>query len=269
MRFCYQFSVVIICLVLVLFSCGKRGADGPKIGGDDSGDTVVIKKMMVPVKIASDKLTTEYFYEPKGAMLKEIRISTGYRYLFFYTENRLLLRAEIHVKDKQVFLADYRRDKAGKLTKVTTFDLHEKVFTPTGYYTVLYNSNNQLTRIGSVDAISPLFNEKLFEFDTYGNVKHMKVVNGSKTTTSDLTYDDKNGIYKNVLYAELIFLVFDDLNFLHANHNIINCTNEQMPSENIQTSYEYDEAGFPVKMVVTKDKNKDTYKITYKTVTME
>ncbi len=66
----------------------------------------------------------------------------------------------------------------------------------------------------------------------------------------EYTYDAKNGIFKNVLYASLLFLEVPYEFFCPTSNNWLSQKNIPMPKEHIDFTYTYNADEYPSQMIV-------------------
>jgi hypothetical protein len=274
MKFLWIMKSISLCLfILTANSCKKTsGTFAPETGPDTDGESEPVeKKLILPVKMVYDRLTTEFDYLPNTALLKEIRKSTGYRYIFLYDSKNLLFEYQIYQNDKLAYFAQFARDAQDNITKIIRFDVdleYGHTYFPKGNYQVEFNSKKQLSKIQAYGANKKLMEERNLEYDTQNSLVKITSKAEGMESVANLQYDQKNGIYKNIAYLPLILIVHEDATLLNSMHNVIRYNDSSNPAEDRTASYEYNPNNYPSKMMVNRKSWKENHLITYKEVNL-
>ncbi|ETZ20614.1 hypothetical protein [Pedobacter sp. V48] len=102
----------------------------------------------------------------------------------------------------------------------------------------------------------------IWSYSPAGNVSGI-IVKGSPSDTSPIkyTHDEKNGVFKNVQHAQLLFLEMGYSFFCADVNNRLSYSNTDKPLENTDFSYQYNSDDYPKQ--ITMLQSKQTFKITY------
>jgi hypothetical protein len=245
-------------------SCKKKIADAqPNLNAEPEP---VVKKVFIPVKIVYDRLTTQFDYLPNTSLLKEIRKSTGYRYVFLYNDQQQLSEYRIYQNDKFSYFAQVARNTEGKITKIVKFDVepvYQQSYYPRGQYTLEFDHKNQLSKILDFGADKKLIWEKTLEYDDAGNMTKISTDEAGIKTRADLSYDSKNGIYKNISFMPVVFVLHQDADMLGNGNNILSYSQTLNTEDDRLVTYDYNTDNYPSKMMVTRKSWKETHLVTY------
>lgn len=222
-------KLVLSALVLagLMFTSCKNDDNVPAEEG-----TVDVSKMYLPLKITADGYTTNYTYNNKGQLTK-IAESDGYEYTFTYSGNQLVEFIEKEGANKTT----YTYSQTGNIIKLNAEEL---------YNGEEYSS----TATFEVDERGNLINDGFFtySYDQAGN--NIKVV-ASEDSVANLTFDNKNGIFKNLNIPKWVSNWMLGYNTSLVNNALtFSFVSEEDPEDNNSAtlSYEYNADGYPVKM---------------------
>jgi hypothetical protein len=250
--------VVLAAHFLFFMACKKISSKKKEETGVPAEQPV---KTFVPLKFESDQLQITFKYQENTANLIEITGSDGYAMTITY-KNQQPYEIKKMKNNKSFQLVDYVKDKQG-LPKARAFDENGSVFTPTGYYILDYDQNQQLGKIRYYKDNGELFRESTLSY-SLGNVTARIQSNypgGSKST--HYTYDLKNGIFKHIKYPERLLLETRYPFFSAGQNNILSSTGIETPQENITYNYEYNADGYPSQLMITDHNVKQSFKVTY------
>lgn len=219
------------------------------------------KKILIPVKIKSDKLTLTLDYQPGTALLTKISNTDKSHILITYKPT--YYRVE-QFKDNVLYhYADFLLSDT-KATKVHSFDSFGRVDVPTGNYTLGCNSADQLVNIKDYNAANEFILERIMSYTTAGNLSELKLIDKQgKINVVEYAYDNKNGIFKNVKHSQLLFLEIAYPFLCPASNNWLSCKNTKVSNEQVTYSYSYNADEYPSRMVIEDSKGKQTFDITY------
>ena len=243
---------------LFLMACKKNSSKKREETGNPTEQPV---KRFVPLKLESDELQIAFKYQENTANLIEILASDGHTMTITY-KNKQPYEIRKMKNNKPFQLVDYVKDKEG-LPKARSFDESGPVFTPTGYYILDYDQNQQLGKIRFYKDNGELFRESALTY-SLGNVTAQIQSNypgGVKNL--QYTYDLKNGIFKHINCLERLVLEIRYPFFSASQNNILSSSGTETPLENITYSYEYNADNYPSKLMITAHNRKQTFKITY------
>ena len=204
--------------------------------------TVDISKMYLPLKITADDYTTIYTYNNKGQVTKIVE-SDGYEYIFNYSGNQLV--EVINIDD--TYKTTYTFTQSGtKLTLNMKGEFNGQTQT----------DSEELT----LDSKGNLINDGYFtySYDANGNIVKMASDDGEEIK---LTFDSKNGIFKNLNLPKWIstYILENQTNLVN-NTLSVNLTSEDFPEDNFSgtVKYEYNADNYPVKLESSSSSN-ETY----------
>ena len=221
----------------------------------------VTKKQLIPIKFVSDKLSLTFEYQAGTTLMTKISHSDNSHTLISYQPK--YYRVE-QVKNNTVYhYADFILTD-GKATKVHTFDSFGRVDIPTGHYTLGYNLKGELAEIVDYNVSNELILKKEISYDAAGNIVELKVADKqNKTTLFEYKSDNKNGIFKNVNHARLLFLEIADDFLCPDVNNWLSSKNALIPQQDIKFSYLYNADDYPTQMIMEGPQGKQTFTITY------
>ncbi|MHA4894169.1 fasciclin domain-containing protein [Pedobacter sp. PWIIR3] len=154
---------------------------------------------------------------------------------------------------------DYVTNTAGEVTRQNIFNYVTDTVNGSniGKYDYTYDSQNRLTTIAKA---VPLWDEAYTMSLTYGSTGNLSTYSSRNITASVLTFDTKNGIFKNV---KKLYLLDRDTNYpwgyFSVANNLIKVT---VPgSAEVNVAIEYNADNYPSKVTY----GEDVYTITYKT----
>ena len=212
---------------LMFTSCDKNDDNNTTEEG-----TVDVSKMYLPSKIVSDDGTTVFTYNNK-AQLTKITESDGYEYTFTYSGEQLVEFTEKEGANKTI----YTYSQTGNIIKLNAEEV---------YNGETYNS----TATFEVDEKGNLINDGFFtySYDQAGN--NIKVI-ADEDSVANLTFDNKNGIFKNLNIPKWVSNWMLGYNTSLVNNALtFSFVSEEDPEDNNSAtlSYEYNADGYPVKM---------------------
>lgn len=254
-------TLTMIGVIFLIVSCKKS-----KIHREEPTDTdkpVIIdpvKKLLIPIKFESKNLTINIKYIENSALISEVNSSDGYRIRITYETQlpfKYLYRNNVHFK------SIYFRKTTNTDLKVTFFDVDGKVDTPTGSLLLTRDAKEHLISIQtSGSGPSYPYKESIWLYSSDGNVSGI-MIKGSPEDANPIkyTHDEKNGIFKNVKHAQLLFLEMG-YNFFCADvNNRLSYLNTDKPTENTEYIYQYNTDDYPTQFTIVQ--SKQTFKITY------
>ncbi|MFA4868114.1 MAG: hypothetical protein WC623_07945 [Pedobacter sp.] len=258
---------VAFCALIVLLSCKKETKppiEEPKPKKEEPTLPVPKDKgEYIPIKLEAEGTTLTLKYKENTALLTEIVDSDGNKTVIIYNTDGFPQKLEKY-KNGKLFFIDYYEQKDKKLTnKIQSFD-HDAITnrtSPNGYYTLTYN--DQL-RIGTIDYYNN--NKKLIKTSDlyYSESLNLSEISSTEHKTIAYTYDLKNGISSNIPFSDLFTLQLEHWFLKCKNNNLTTMLNQESPQNNIDISYEYNDNGYPSKVILTSAKMKQSITITYK-----
>lgn len=247
----YLLFISLVSLSVVLFvSCGDDD--------DNNGECCENEKMIPEKMVSSEGETIEFKYDSQKRLVAIVSThSDGDKDIdstYYDTQNRVIKHVEIN----------YWKDN-----NVEKSERYEENFT--------YNSNGTITGEfsgeGASESRTYVIDENACLTDNWESASYVydskkrliKELDGSYSATYE--YDDKHGIFENVVTPKWYLLAFVDDDYLPINwlNNARKKTSIDGSDQEIETySYTYNQTGYPSKVEVTAyDGDKTSYVLTY------
>lgn len=232
-------KIVLTVFILTGFMFASCNDDDNKAGEDG---TVDVSKIYLPLKITAEDNTITYTYNEKGQVTK-IAQSNSYDFTFNYAENKLVEVISVFQELKRT----YTFSQSGtKITLNIEKDYNGPIGTDSEELTI--DNNGNLIQNGFL----------IYSYDANGNIVKMTSDNGNQT---NLTYDTKNGIFKNLKLPQWVIVhILDNQTNLVNNMVSSNFTSEDNPENNFSKTveYQYNADNYPVK-IESLSSTSDTY----------
>jgi hypothetical protein len=200
---------------------------------EDEGN-VAADKVYLPKKYITPDYTVDFTYDASKKLTK-YSDSDGYIYSFTYNGNELIS----FESENEISKDTYTFTKQGNvITLQITGEVGEDTFTDTQTLTVDNNGN--------------LLNDGYYSYtyDAKGNVTKMS----SADEQLIYTYDDKNGMFKNLNLPKWVIVYFlSEQGHIVNNATSFSYTDEEFPEDNYsaQIQYEYNADNYPTKGTMT------------------
>ncbi|MBB2150788.1 hypothetical protein [Pedobacter gandavensis] len=260
--------LVVLCFILLGYGCQKneesvlaptKDKEKPK----EPEKPIPAKPVMVPSGITTTNLRTEFKYEGETSRLTEITQSDGRITKFFYRPDGTPLTYEYYKDNKLQQYLDYFLNKEGQIYKISLFDGKS---TSSGYYSIIYNEEGQISEVKKYGVNSKIFEEEKIGYDSLGNANSIAVTNNGKTTTRSSTYDDRAGIYQHIPYLQLFLLTQQQSSMIFSKSNPLQI--DYLPTAVVGSvyTYEYNTNNYPSSLSRKQGNAIETMKITYKTI---
>lgn len=210
---------------LMFTSCDKNDDDASQNEGN----------VYLPTKINSSDYTTIFNYDDNGLLTKIVE-SDGYEYTFSYSGDQLVEFVESETYQGNSYVTTYTFSQSGN---TITID-----------YVYEYNGgSNSGTSTLEVDNKGYLINDDYFAYtyDANGNTVKMTSKYGDEAT---LTFDSKNGIFKNIKLPQWVLSYFLGYQTNHINNALsFEFVSTEDPEDNNSGTivYEYNNDGYPTK----------------------
>ncbi|MBE9601814.1 hypothetical protein [Pedobacter sp. MC2016-24] len=257
-------ALVFIMLLLPLISCKKNKR--PKSKDDiETPDESPGKKNYLPVKFESSSLHIYLKYKEGTKLLTEINGSDGERILITYTSAQIPLKLEKYKQTTLVKLIDYHKDGQQQITQCTSFDYDaiNRTYIPLGDINIGYDVKAQINNLKFFDDLNKFTKALTLLYNSTGNLSVVEVTAQTGNNTLNYTYDQQTGIYKHVPYAALFSIALEHYFFSSSNNNLLNFSNQKNSVEDTTYTYEYNQEGYPIQMIVSQNKTTQRFKISY------
>lgn len=233
-------KLILSAFVLAGFMFTSCNDDDNKVAEEG---TVDVSKIYLPLKITGDDYTANYTYNNKGQVTK-IAESDGYEYTFVYSGNQLVEFVE--------------KDNGGKTTYTFTQSGTTISLKMVGVYgTETYEDTGTL----EIDAKGNLVNDGYFTYIYDANGNNIKVDSNDGDGTANITFDDKNNVFKNLNLPKWVsnYLLGNTSTF--NNPLSFNFVSSEDPEDNNSATvvYVYNADGYPTKVTTTGTDNTGTY----------
>ncbi|NRF40261.1 hypothetical protein [Pedobacter foliorum] len=255
----FKCVAIISGVVLLISSCTKNKP--PKEEKDTPVVKEPLKKVLLPIKLESGNLVINLKYNENSTLISEVKTSDGYRFKPTYKDE--LPSQYDKYANKTLIQSIYCIRVPNKDLKVTFFNIDGQAYSPTGSLVLKQNLQNQISSIlASGSGHSYPYKESECHYSSSGNLSDITIKNSPTNNTSiTYTYDEKNGIFKNVQHCQLLFLAINFQLFSADVNNRLSYSNTGTPGENTNFTYQYNADGYPTQFTITK--SKQTFKITY------
>ena len=219
---------------------------------DKNDDDIVENNDVVPVKMSSKDSNMELSYDDQNRLVKLSDTSEGTygQVTYSYSSvSELEYSGEELTKITEVYNSTYNENQSSSTTEYT-FSKSNNIITV--YYKTIEDGS---TYTGSENLVIDekkylVTNEDYtYFYNTQGNI--VKMSDGD--TESLFEFDDKNGVFKNVKTPQWVLEHFFGMGMFFINNPVkYTYTDENFPEENesFSISYQYNTAGYPIKMSI-------------------
>ncbi|WP_110833725.1 hypothetical protein [Pedobacter nutrimenti] len=216
---------------------------------------------VLPVKFESQSRIILLKYLPNTNLLSQIEDKSGTKEVIRYTKDQLINGFESYENGKLVYTADFFRDEKQRLITVNQFKENGPVSTPTGYYTLEYNSADQVSKIKSYNPGKKLLSSKTLLYDELSNLVNEQIDFPLPQESNSYRYDQKKGICSAIANAFILSLESRHKFFASAAHNLLS-REGTIAAKNFTFLYQYKTNDYPDQFTLT-GQNAETFQITY------
>lgn len=232
-------------IIIFIFSCNTEPTDAPY---EETNDSTLLKRIIYD-KDTADEYSETFNYN--GNKLISVDYGDGSKNVYTY-ENDNLIKDEYFSEGILMHYASLEYDSNGKLITFTENWLENAGWdNRIAKHELSINSDNTIT-----DEVYQSFNgaelefyqTRLIKFDDYTNIKEY----GNNEYYSSYTYDNKNGMFKNVHAIEVLNLL-SEIEFgasIYGNKNNVTSFKENgddIVNEYYDTyEYTYNENNYPI-----------------------
>lgn len=232
-------KLVLSAFVLAGFfftSCDDKETEG-------NDEKVDVSKIYLPLKMTSGSYTTNFSYNAKGQVVK-IKESDGFEYVFNYNGKQLV---EI-IEDSGAANGGYKT--------VYTFSQSGSTVT-LNMEAVINGEKYQDKQNLQLDSKGNLISDGFFTYTYDANGNAVKMHSNSGVAT--LTYDTKNGIFKNMNLPQWVLSYILEYQINHINNVLsFSFVSEDVEDNNSGTAkYEYNADGYPTKAIIDSDADEE------------
>ena len=215
----------------------------------------------IPVKLESSTHSVVFKYIGESNSLLSADNGAGKKVIITY-ENKQMKGLLIYEANK-FYSVDFFRDEQERIIKVSQYKQTEYFDIPLGSYTIEYNEQQQISQVTYYSERNVLQRTKSFSY-ARSNDQMGIITETSGTESTRYTYDQKNGLFKNVANAQFIALETGDQFFLSAEHNLLSISGTS-PKNDLTCSYEYNTDDYPSLINWLTPQANMVFKVSYKT----
>ncbi|MBC8984732.1 hypothetical protein H9X96_02965 [Pedobacter sp. N36a] len=260
-----------LCCILLSYSCSKnQGLPDPAKKKEKPKDPEKPvppgNSVLIPTTIKSQNLLMTFKYEAESNLLTELIQSDGWVTKFFYRKDGTPMEQEYHKDNKLQQKISYVHSKEGMVEKILLFD--KSGTTSTGSYFLVQDEKKRTTQLKKLDPRGKLVEEENISYNPQGNIISVLVTNNGNTTAMTSTYDNRPGIYRNIPYFQLLFLIQPQVQSraIYSNNNPLRLDYLPLSITSSSFTYEYNSNNYPSNLDIKKEKHTETLKITYKKI---
>jgi len=261
----YKKTAILLVLTITNFTVAcKKDADKKTTAPDvEKPGAVIEEKLLLPIQLGSgnSKITFSYL---ENHSISKIEYADGKTTVMRYNTLGRPVALMRYKNDELYAETDYRYDQNGLLIKGTKISVDGIDFHPSGYFTLVYNSDSQLATINYFNVDDKLTDTQQRSYNTAG------ILVTDKSNTASLmvnyVYDEKNGLFKNAKYGWLLALEQENLLFLSSANNIRTVSYPMKTEMNANYSYTYNASNYPETITITLNGKATAYKVSYKEI---
>lgn len=262
-----QYQPLLILIVLLILACKKSVPLKKEILKEENP----VGHTLIPLKLESKGLTLHLKYKENTALLTEITSNDGLKTLISYTDGLHLSKLEKYKNEKLYYSVYYEKDSKQSINKVILFKYNDLShnYTPDGFYLLTYNDSDQLTGINyhNNNSTNSLIKSATRIYSLSGNLLAINTLDyPDQANVIEYSFDNKKGISSNISHSYLFALESEHWFLMSSLNNILGYNNQKAIAENVSFNYEYNEDGYPSKMIMTKNGTTQNLTITYKTL---
>ncbi|MCD0488417.1 hypothetical protein LPB86_09260 [Pedobacter sp. MC2016-14] len=220
------------------------------------------KKAYLPQTITYNKVTYTFSYVKDLSSISKIDISNGKRLDFSYNIYGFLV--SFYEGDNLYTEMDFNVNEVGNTESAYIFIVNEDkhVYKSDNNYSFQYNSLNQLTGVSVYNFANVLLSTQQLSYlkEPVQVLKQTKT-GGVVTDDQNYTYDNANGIFKNVLNIPALAVHLPELFLLCQGNNLTSVTGTKETATTI--TWTYDKNNYPTKGTVKKGSLTEEITVTY------
>lgn len=239
----------------------------PEKGADPDQEEPSSKKVLLPVLLGSSAKGTKLKYMDGKVLLTEFEEPEQQVSKITYNKEGSP-SGIVHYKNSKVTgFTTYYKAENGQVNKAerTVYNDKGTSLIVAGYFLISYNEKEQILLVKAYNKDNQLISEKTRSYTATGNISSMTIKTSSSHQVS-YTYDNKNGIFKHVPFAELLFLETANDYLRAGSNNLKGESSAQLPAIDRKFSYQYNTDDYPAEITVKKGNDTENLNITYKTI---
>lgn len=261
----YHFAALF--LLLLVLACKETKNHEPEVRKPEPPPVKPpASKILVPVKLETTGLILNLKYKENTGLLTEIGDASGNKTVISYTAEQYPSELEKYKNGKLYYTAYYERADKKTTSKVIMFEIKGSFYTPIGSYALGYNNLQQLNEVKYYSHNEQLTKTHTLSYISGNLSEDNSTLPSGSADVNAYTFDGKKGIASHITYNQILAFEHEHWFLYCTSNNILSLQNQKVPLENISFSYEYNEDGYPSKMTITKNKDVQHIKITYKAI---
>lgn len=220
-------------------------------------------KELLPLQFKSGQSTMIFKYKDDHS-LSSIAYSSKTRTDLLYSTTGKLIGLQHFDGGQLVSTTELTTDKNGLIILAEHILMEDDQYKPTGYYSLEYNALQQISTISYYDQFNKLINKQQRNYNPSGKLDNTSWSQPGMNV--NFTYDDKNGIFKNLSIAWLFAIEKSDLLFNSGVNNITASTNLLDPDSDQTFRYTYNKDNYPETITSTIKGKASNIQVTYQII---
>jgi len=242
-------------------ACKKAESQTEKIGVVTPPVISKPEAKLLPLQMGTGKSKMTFSYT-SGHALSKIDYGDGTSSVLEFTATgspSLLTHA---LGNEIVAYTQFKLDNSGRVIKGSSYTIAGNKDVFAGMFSVTYQSDSKISEISHYDSKQILLSTDKRIYADNGNLIMEQGVAG--VVSANYSYDDKNGLFKNVGFAWLFAIEEQNMLFLSGLNNISSCGYPLKSLNNQSFSYTYNEDGYPESVKFPVNGVATSYKVSYK-----
>jgi hypothetical protein len=226
-------------------------------------DSEVPERKLIPTQLKSGQTTITFSYNGDHKLLAinyDQKTSTEISYSAQGKLNGIIY----YKNDEMTGVTQLSFNKDGLCVQADHILINDDAYVPTGYYKLGYNNAQQVVSISYFNEFNKPVNQQQRNYSATGNLDYDTW--NLPDFNIKYSYDDKNGIFKNVNMALILALEKENPLFDCILNNKLQSTNSLYPDNNQLFSYTYNKDKYPETITSTLNGKVSTTKVTYEAI---
>lgn len=257
-------GVVLLSFLLLSLSCKKRKPLDEEIKNPPPEEPQAA--IFLPILLESKDLRLRLSYEGAHHLLTRIDRGNQDYIEISYREN-LPLKASFYSQEKATGFLDFISNKE-KIVNINSWLETGKVNSFMGNHTLSYDPDGRIAELHYYGVDRLLFKQSELVYTQDNNIHEFKTeeLTGTVSRKVQYTYDERNGIFKNIPFIEVLFRELGIEFCYPGKHNVLQAKVEHHSAEDLSFHYQYNAQGYPTELTMTRNQLKEIYQISYKEI---
>jgi hypothetical protein len=259
----------IVIIFWILISACEKKESTKTIPKKDDPIVIVLpeeQKVLLPIKVKSEKQDITLSYLPVVGILTEIQSTNGTREVYTYNATNQLKTFERYLKGEKIYKLDYLLDAQGFVKQANQFKVgfSGAGITPIGIYKINYIEDHKIDKITWYNTGGDKVSELQRTYTTTGApLKFIKT--GLNSDTEDFIFDEKIGIGKNIKDIQILSIESSNSLFLCSVGNLLKSTKGSGTKLQTTYVYKYNVDNYPESWTQSDTEGKkESFVVTYK-----